>query len=85
MNDPVIMFCKPDAVKQGDKLILQAAGVLVVEIENPQDVKLTRARAELDGSELLTLACKAVLTSDAATKKFGEALTRAMIAKQPVA
>ena len=83
MNDPVILFCKPGAVQPDDKVVLQAAGVLVVEIENPQDVKLTRAHSEIDGSELLTLACRAIRASDVAIKKFGDAMTMALIAKQP--
>lgn len=60
MSDPAILFCKPGAVKPADKKALKTAGVLVIEIEDPQSVKFTRAHAEIDGCDLLRVAMQTI-------------------------
>lgn len=60
MSDPAILFVKPKAISAKDKKALQSAGVIVVEVENVNDVKLTRASPELAGSEILRVALRAI-------------------------
>lgn len=60
MADPTILFVKPTAISSADKRALAKAGVVVVEVANPQDVKLVKANTEIDGSEMLMCAAKAI-------------------------
>ena len=84
MTDPAILFIKPGAVSPDDKTLLIAAGILVVEIENPQDAKFVRPYVELDGNELLKAAMEGLRGYDAATRDFGKALMKALLAKQSI-
>lgn len=84
MNDPAILFVKPRAISAKDKKALQAAGVVVIEVENPGEIKFTRAHAELSGTEMLTAALKAIATntySNTSKQKFGELVIEAFLAK----
>lgn len=60
MSEPTILFVKPGAISAADKTALHDAGVVVVEIENPQDVKLARAGFELPASGMLAAALAAM-------------------------
>lgn len=60
MSDPVILFVKPNAISPRDKKALSTAGVIVVEVDDPQAVKLVRASVELDGGALLRAAAQAM-------------------------
>ena len=84
MSDPAILFVKPKAISLSDKKMLRTAGVLIVEIENPDEVKFIRAHSELSTTELLTAAAKAMTTaafSDEVRKAFGRAVCEAVLAK----
>lgn len=84
MTEPAILFIKPGAISADDKTLLIAAGILVVEIEDPQSAKFVRPTTELDGNELLQCAMKGLKGYEAATRDFGKALMAAILAKQPV-
>lgn len=60
MSDPSILFVKPAAISDKDKRALKTAGVIVVEIDDPQNAKFVRAGAELDGGSLLHAAAVAI-------------------------
>lgn len=81
MSDPVILFVKPKAISPRDKKMLSNAGIFVVEIEDPQSVKLTRASAELTGTEMLGIAAKAIGQSTSAMDALGKAMQAALVAK----
>ena len=59
-RDPAILFAKPKAVSKADRAALKEAGVLVIELDDPQAAKLTRAHAEVDGTDLLRIACQSI-------------------------
>jgi hypothetical protein len=59
-TDPAILFVKPKAISAADKDALQKAGVIVIEIDDPQAVKLVRAHAEIPQSALLGAAASAI-------------------------
>lgn len=84
-TDPAILFVKPKAIKLADKKTLQAAGVIVIEVTDPQSVKFTRPHAELSGTEMLTIACDIIgdkMVTDAKVRgAFGEAICAAIVAK----
>ena len=85
VSDPSILFIKPKAISQRDKKALQAAGVVVVEVDDPQSVRLVKANAELDGSALLRAAAKAISESGYQTDvkaAFGKALCAALLHQQ---
>jgi hypothetical protein len=77
-GDPAILFVKPKAISQRDKKLLRDAGVIVVEIDNPSDVKFTRAGTEISGSAMLLAAAKAIPQSDFCKKAFAEAMCEAI-------
>ena len=80
MADPCILFVKPQVINDKDRRALQKAGVVVVEIENPADMKFTRAYAELSASELLRAAAEAIPASEFSQKAFAKALCAAIVA-----
>jgi len=89
-TDPTILFVKPGAISSDDKTALSGAGVIVVEIENPQDVKFVRAGAELSSTELLSAAASAIaigttLNSGNEIKRaFASYVCAAIAAKHPL-
>ena len=86
MSDPAILFVKPGAVRASDKSKLSKAGVLVVEVEDPQAVRLVRAGPaveELSHGALLAAAAQAIQESGSTTSAdyaFGRAVSAAIIA-----
>lgn len=60
MDDPAILFVKPQAIAPEDRALLADAGVVVIEVADPRDVKLVRATADLPGSELLRIAADTI-------------------------
>jgi hypothetical protein len=81
--DPAILFVKPKAISAEDKNTLKEAGVIVIEIKNLSDAKFVRPYSELDGSELLRAAAKAISESNytvSAKEAFGRALCAAITA-----
>jgi hypothetical protein len=60
VSDPAILFVKPKAISSRDKKTLQAAGVIVVEIEDLSAAKFVRAHAELSSTALLKAAAEAM-------------------------
>lgn len=65
MTDPAILFVKPGAIKDHQKAKLTKAGIIVVEVDNPDDVKFVHASSaapvqELSHGELLNAATKAI-------------------------
>lgn len=85
MSDPSILFVRPKAISPRDKKALQAAGVIVVEVDDPQSVRLVKANAELDGSAMLRAAAKAISESGYQTdvkSAFGKAMCATLLAQQ---
>lgn len=78
MGEPAILFVKPKAISQSDKKSLRAAGVLVIEIDDPANAKFTRAGSEIDSTEMLSLAARAIRQSDYTTQAFGKLLCAAL-------
>lgn len=76
--EPTIMFVKPGAISADDKATLHGAGVLVIEIDDPQAAKLVRAGVELDAGAMLDAAAKAVRVSRFAEQAFGVAVADAI-------
>lgn len=65
MSEPAILFVRPGAIKPADKGRLRKAGVIVIETEEPEAVKFTRASTaapveELSHGELLAALARAI-------------------------
>lgn len=86
MSDPAVLFVKPGAIKVSDKTHLRKAGVIVVEVANPEDVRFLRAEGmlgaqELPVGDLLAAAAKAINfngMSEYSKKVFGQAVAEAL-------
>lgn len=63
MSEPLILPVKPGSISKADKAKLSKAGVIVVEHDNPSELRLLRGHSELDSNDLLSCAMKA-LTAD---------------------
>jgi hypothetical protein len=81
VTDPTILFVKPKAISTNDKKALQAAGVIVVEVDDVANVKLVKANAELSGSALLVAASTVIGKSDCISQQFGRAVCAAIQAQ----
>jgi len=69
---------KPDTLNQRDKAALRRAGVVVVEADNPSDVKLIQANgAELSSGDMLYAAISAI-AKDRYTDNVAQALPKIM-------
>ena len=82
MTDPAVLFVRPKAIKPHDKAKLTKAGIIVVEIDDPKHVKFARPSAELDGSDLLRAAVKAINGTgkyESPSEAFGRALSDAIL------
>lgn len=88
MSEPVILFVKPGEIKPNDKGLLRKAGVLVVEVQDPNAVNLVRARSlppvdELPPGELLAAFAAAIAGDSNGYVKtaFATALAKAVVAR----
>ena len=76
MTEPAVLFVKPGAVKPSDKTALRKAGIVVVEVEDPNAVKFIvpqRLPSELTPTDLLMAAISAVV-GGGETQRFGAAV-----------
>lgn len=91
MSEPAVLFVKPGSIRPSDKGRLHKAGVIVVEVENPDDVKFVRAQSclgaqELPHGDILTAAAKAIQRAGGvATDYFGQELAKAILARSAAA
>lgn len=87
MADQTILFVKPKAISQRDKKALRNAGVIVVEIDDPNSARLVKAAAELEGSALLRAAAKAInnhsFGGDSVRSLFGQAIAEEILSTSP--
>lgn len=65
-----IVAVKPGSISKIDKEALSGAGVIVVEIENPEDLRLLVAEPLLSADELLYAAMKGVMLSNISKGEF---------------
>lgn len=61
MNDLTILPIRPGTISAADKRALSKAGVIVIEHDNPSEVRLLRPIAELDSNDLLRCAMGALM------------------------
>lgn len=85
MNEPTILPVKPGSVSEADKASLREAGVVVIEHEEPDKLRLLRAGYDLAGGVLLLAAAKALsvgstLGADEQREAFGRNVASALIA-----
>lgn len=94
MSEPILLPVKPGSLSAKDNTVLRRAGVIVIEHEAPETLRLLRPNAELDSSlrqaqTMLTCAVHALSaapsdTSHSATKQraaFVEGLAKALAAQ----
>lgn len=61
-KEPAILFVRPGDIEDSEAAVLQAAGVVVVRVKNPDAIKFTRASFEISGNTLLVEAMKIINT-----------------------
>ena len=60
MSEVSIVAVRPKAISVKDKKVLAAAGVIVVEMDEPETLRFLKPNAELDGSDMLLVALEAM-------------------------
>jgi hypothetical protein len=63
MSDPAVLFVRPKSISKADRAALRKAGVVVVEVDNPSEVRFLRPSQEISGGALLVAAAKAIRTT----------------------
>ena len=69
MSEPIILPVRPGSITSRAKSDLRKAGVIVVEHENPSELKLIRPSSEVDSPTLLKSALLALCKE---SEKYGE-------------
>jgi hypothetical protein len=64
VSEPLLLPVRPGTLSAKDKKSLSDAGVIVIEHERPQELRLIKPHAELDSGDLFVAAMNA-LTSEA--------------------
>ena len=84
-GDPSILFVKPKAISLRDKKALKEAGVIVIEIDDPDSARLVKAGVEIEGGALLRAAADAIMNASITTgtprELFGKAVCAAIQAE----
>lgn len=82
MGEPSVLFVKPQAIKSADKKLLSAAGVIVVEIDDPSAVRFVKAESiapDLPYGVLLRCAAEVIKSSAQVTRDhFGSLVCTAI-------
>lgn len=60
MNEPVILPVRPQTISAKDKAALRKAGVIVIEHENPEELRLLRPSSDVSSSDMLRCALEAL-------------------------
>ena len=80
---PNILPVKPGAISAEDKAALRDAGVIVIEHEEPNQLRLLTPTAELSGSDMLLAAMRGVLAEDGKARLvFSQQVLAALEAKR---
>lgn len=74
-----ILFCKPATVSEPDKAALREVGIITIEVESLDDVRLVRGGFEVPHGTVLAAAAKAMLASSTAREQFGAEMAKAII------
>ena len=74
-----ILVTKPGVLNLRDRSALRKAGVVVVEAEQPNEVKLISAEGEALGGGDMLLACLRAISRDRLTGNVAEALPKLML------
>lgn len=89
MSEPTILIVPPQGITAADKRALAKIGVVVIEMDDPQQARLIRAQAELSTTDMLSAAATAILdagkTSARTPAAFAEAICNLLIAAKPPA
>ncbi len=64
MNEVTLLPVKPGTLNDDDKAALRDAGVIVIEHDNPAELRLITPCSELNGNDMLRCAMKALLHDD---------------------
>lgn len=60
MTDPTICIVKSGAISSDDKNALREAGMIVIECDNPSDIRFTKAAVDVEADLILSAAMEAV-------------------------
>lgn len=61
--EPLLLPVKPGSLNTKDKAELRKTGVLVIEHDNPAELRLLKPHAELDANDMLRCAMKALCSN----------------------
>lgn len=80
MTEASVLVLKPRQIKAADRAALRDMGVVVLEVDDPADVRFLRPATELSSSEMLAAALRAI-KSYGGTSYLGKEIIKAVLAK----
>lgn len=81
-DEPSILVLHPGQIKAAVRKALAAAGVLVIEVDDPASVRFMRPNAELSSTEMLVAALRAI-KRHGSSGYLGEEIIAAVVSKYP--
>ncbi len=72
MSEPILLPVKTGSISKRDRAALRKGGIIVIEHENPTELKLLRPLVEVESSDLLRLALKALCVEGGYDSKGNE-------------
>lgn len=76
MSQIALLPVKPGSLKSSDKAKLSKAGIIVIEHDNPSELRLIAPGHEIDAGELLLAAMRGVMRDHSAKAAFAENFTK---------
>jgi hypothetical protein len=82
MSEPTLLVTKLGQLDDADRAMLREAGIIVLEVQRPEEVRFIRPHAELGTSDLLRAAMVAIKAASFSTQSdFAEAVAKAILDK----
>ena len=78
---PKILVATPGAISKEAKMQLADAGIILIEIKNPHNVRFLSAEPDLPASELLACAGRAIGEWNSSCEAFGREVAKTLAAK----
>lgn len=63
-REPVILPVRPQTISEKDRAALRRVGVVVIEHENPEELRMLRPSSDVDASDMLRCALEALATGE---------------------
>lgn len=78
MTEPTLLPVRPGSLSAEDKALLREAGVIVIEHESPETLRLLRPWVDVDSSQMLMCALNALCDENTGSQAARSTFTRGL-------